>query len=140
MATRSRWSGVILALLAMPLLYALAFGPACWLSERWSLAQDKVSIVYRPVFWLANQWPRTEKHLKAYAEWGASPGAEADFKDNQLSWWTITFSSGTMRTFSTEFRCFFPAEESASGSPPTERVTESSEPSSQESANSQPSP
>lgn len=128
MTTRSRWSGVILALIAAPLLYALAFGPACWISERWNVATAAVSKVYYPIFWLANHSPRADQHLKTYAQWGASPGAEADFRDNQLSWWITTFGSGTIREFELEIRCVFPANETpASESPPAETATERTE-------------
>ena len=99
MPSCSRWTGTFVVLLVVPLLYILALGPACWIAERMGSETRWISVIYRPVFRLVNRSRKGVEYVKSYVQFGASPGSEADFRDDQLSWssWDITFESGTVR-------------------------------------------
>jgi hypothetical protein len=72
--TAGFWVTVAVAGLA---LYPLSFGPACWLGERNGVGTRLISVVYRPILWLAssNHGPAARAILW-YAGLGASERAE----------------------------------------------------------------
>jgi len=56
--TRSGWGYVVIAIVAITLLYPLSFGPACWISQRTGGDGTVVSVVYQPVLQIAWRCPQ----------------------------------------------------------------------------------
>jgi hypothetical protein len=49
---RERWAKRTLALvLGLPMLYALSFGPACWIATRYGSLRGFVNSIYCPAAW-----------------------------------------------------------------------------------------
>jgi hypothetical protein len=54
MGTRKPTIGFWVAtIVVVSLAYPLSFGPACWINERTGFGGRAVSIVYRPIIWIA---------------------------------------------------------------------------------------
>lgn len=73
---KARWTALIFGLL-LPVLYALSFGPACWLAANTGTGQKVVRNVYFPIFSAIayNRLPLTIHDAACeYAEWGIKPG------------------------------------------------------------------
>jgi hypothetical protein len=72
MPTRSRpnWWILTAALIGLPILYVLSFGPACWVSNRLTTGERVLSVAYQPMLWL---WMRTSGPAKV-VEWYALLG------------------------------------------------------------------
>jgi hypothetical protein len=92
------------ALLGLPVLYVVSFGPACWISERLERGRNCVSTAYRPIIWLGNRSPLGIDIMSQYARFGARPDATPDFTNDHLSWWKHLFRKD-MIYFHTTIEC-----------------------------------
>jgi hypothetical protein len=73
---RERWAkwtlGVVVGL---PVLYALSFGPACWISSHANMGISTVNAAYLPVMWLYDVSPGfIQKGILRYARFGSASG------------------------------------------------------------------
>ena len=62
---------IVVSLLTLPLVYALSFGPACWIQSRTSFkASEKLYLrVYQPVGWVDQHGPEfLRRAIWQYAE------------------------------------------------------------------------
>jgi len=57
MTGRSSLFSIAIAVTALPLLYLLGFGPACWLTHRLDAGEDCFRLVYWPIGRLAEEGP-----------------------------------------------------------------------------------
>jgi hypothetical protein len=49
---RERWAIWTLAIvIGVPALYALSFGPACWITSRLNFGARSIPVIYRPMTW-----------------------------------------------------------------------------------------
>lgn len=71
---RAKWTAV--ALLALPLLYVVSFGPTCWMLDRGWIGYDTPIAVYRPLRKLF--WHLPEPAFNALKWWGAV-GSDEEF-------------------------------------------------------------
>ena len=79
------WPWIMALLVALPVLYVLSFGPACWLNERGFLGMNAVSSVYSPVLATAENG-RLPKIIEWYARLGAKPDDSPNVFDKTLVW------------------------------------------------------
>jgi hypothetical protein len=64
----ARRSSCFWAVAALPVLYALTFGPACWLVHRGILPMRKTAVVYKPLLLVACRHPFPAQRLDWYAD------------------------------------------------------------------------
>jgi|SRR5579863_7299258 len=71
---RERWVARTLAVIGLPALYVLSFGPACWLVDRGHLAARPSAVVYSPVLKLirSDDDSKCAMLMQRYAEIGAA--------------------------------------------------------------------
>src|SRR6478752_3435066 len=69
---QERWAKSTLAVVVgLPVLYVASFGPACWINERYDVGTNAISIVYRPIIWLASGDPHVRRPVQRYASAGS---------------------------------------------------------------------
>jgi hypothetical protein len=85
----SFWGTVVIAAL---LTYPLSFGPACWLDERTGVGANAISIVYRPIIWLATKNAWVEEVVLHYAGLGTTGGRGPIIINNKLCWYLADFT------------------------------------------------
>ena len=75
---RERWAKrTLAAVILLPVLYVLSFGPACWLSDRGYIPQVNVGEVYQPVTIAMIEFPNTVgAMMRSYS----TVGSPADFR------------------------------------------------------------
>jgi hypothetical protein len=75
------WASV--AVVCLPLLYVLSFGPACWITSRVNFGARSISVIYRPIAWtLGNPETRTIPSVtiaKAF-RWYAKVAGRSDWE------------------------------------------------------------
>jgi hypothetical protein len=55
---RERWAKWTLAVtLSLPVLYAVSFGPACWITSRVNVGVPVVNVIYLPMLWIRDVSP-----------------------------------------------------------------------------------
>lgn len=81
---RKRKREVKLTAVALPMLYVLSFGPACWISSRTGRGANTVTAVYQPVF---NIWWNGPRGIGRAVEWYARILSEDDWKLGGFSSW-----------------------------------------------------
>ena len=60
-------TAILVALLAaLPLLYAFSIGPAALLWRSEVVSGEALGVIYRPIFWAANQVPQFDRCLRWY--------------------------------------------------------------------------
>ncbi len=64
------WAFWAMVVLILPLLYALSFGPACWIWSRTAVMYSVYDVAYRPLAWLADRTPFAWSALQWYATVG----------------------------------------------------------------------
>lgn len=80
---RERWAKwTLAAVVAVPVLYVLSFGPACWISSRANSGSSVVSAVYRPLTWGASR----NNHVDDALSWYSEIGAARDWKWDGGTW------------------------------------------------------
>jgi hypothetical protein len=84
---RPLWPWIVTALLVLPVLYVVSFGPACWICDRLEKGTREVSIAYRPVIWAGSRLPLGPDLMSAYARLGARPQSAPDFSEDELGWY-----------------------------------------------------
>jgi hypothetical protein len=43
------WPWIVVLLIGLPVLYVVAFGPACWLASYGYIEPDRIATLYKPV-------------------------------------------------------------------------------------------
>ncbi len=71
---KSLWPWIVALLVALPLIYVVSFGPACWASLRMKTGGGLVGAIYHPVFWLAMEKDVARGPTLWYLSAGAPPG------------------------------------------------------------------
>jgi hypothetical protein len=84
---RERWAKwTLAAVICLPLLYALSFGPACWITSRTKIGYKTIPVAYRPILWGMAHNDRFSKVLRSYTEFMAAPDWHwVDFSDSVIS-------------------------------------------------------
>jgi hypothetical protein len=83
---RQLWASWSLALaVSIPALYAVSFGPACWLNERGYLSDWDVIDLYGPILKLESN-ERLPQPFAWYAGLGARGRAEAYVEFGRITW------------------------------------------------------
>jgi hypothetical protein len=82
--TAGFWATVVVV--STVVLYPLSFGPACWLNQRTGAGRRLMSIVYRPIIWLASESSGAETIIGAYASLGAADNDSPVFRDGEVHW------------------------------------------------------
>lgn len=85
---RRSWIWIVAAVLLLPALYVLSFGPVCWINERTDAGSRWISALYAPIIRLANRSTQFELIALWYAGLGAREGSTPGFDSGELGWWT----------------------------------------------------
>lgn len=87
---RERWAKrALLLTICAPVLYAVSFGPACWLSSHHTAYRPSVSAVYQPLFAAQFQYPEPIGWaLWRYSTAFAAPGATAKMRPDGSCFWS----------------------------------------------------
>src|SRR5262249_3774775 len=104
---RPLWPWIITALIGLPVLYFVSFGPACWVCERLEKGTREVSAMYRPVIWAGNRLPLGPDLMSRYARLGARPQSTPDFRDDELAWWESIAGPGSVTPYRSATHCVF---------------------------------
>ena len=65
---RKGGTGILIAVVLIPLLYVLSIGPAVMLVNKTKISSKPFEVFYAPVIWVAEN-TSLEKPLNRYAEW-----------------------------------------------------------------------
>src|SRR5712672_4828726 len=70
-----RFRFVVAGIIGLPALYALSFGPACWISSHCLKGQAAVSTIYRPLGWVCtanSAQPDLQYWMQKYSRFAAA--------------------------------------------------------------------
>jgi hypothetical protein len=104
---RPIWPWIVTALVGLPVLYVVSFGPACWICERLEKGTRAVSVAYRPVIWAGNRLPLGPGVMSRYAQLGARPQSTPDFRDDELAWWEYIAGPSSLTPYRSATHCEF---------------------------------
>jgi hypothetical protein len=85
-----RFRFVVAGTIGLPALYALSFGPACWISSHCLMGQAAVSTIYRPLgrVCAANfAQPDLQYAMQKYSRLGAADGWQWVIINRRPEWW-----------------------------------------------------
>jgi hypothetical protein len=68
------WPWIVGLLVLTPVLYAISFGPACWISSRAVVGDDAISVIYLPITWIMDGNEKIADQINWYAQIGATRG------------------------------------------------------------------
>jgi hypothetical protein len=85
----AKWT--LAAVIGVPALYPLSFGPACWVTSRLNFGAHSISVLYRPIEWTLGN-PETSTipsvTIAKAVRWYAKVAARPDWE------WTFTIDAG----------------------------------------------
>jgi len=86
---RERWAKwTLAAVLGLPLLYVLGFGPACWIATRYEPLRGFVNSIYCPAAWAYFKSPDT---VGCAIIWYANAGGDVNFYGTELGGFRLKF-------------------------------------------------
>jgi hypothetical protein len=88
---RERWAKrTMAAIVGLPLMYVLRFGPACWINARMEVGTGLIWVVYQPLFrTMLHDGPRViQQALRSFGELGAPDDHYLAVWDDGLFWQT----------------------------------------------------